>query len=152
MRRRPTPWAICVMAIVGIGLSSPAWAVSFSAIGQFTANSVSTPGQAGESFQLTINVDSTNDGTAGTGYRFNGTGDLWIDGILIYNDIDARILQAANGLGAFQIDLLTPIPRIIFALVNNFVPTIYDPSGPSVLIDPALIQGRNVNAFDSGSG
>ena len=99
MRKSQTPLVACCFAIVMCaGLSSPVWAVSFTAIGQFTSNSVSTPGLAGDSFQLTIDVDSTNDGPASAGFRFNGTGDLQINGILIYDDISARILQAAEVL------------------------------------------------------
>ena len=152
MRKSQTPLVACCFAIVMCaGLSSPVWAVSFTAIGQFTSNSVSTPGLAGDSFQLTIDVDSTNDGPASAGFRFNGTGDLQINGILIYDDISARILQAANAPGAFQMDLL-PIGSGPFSVANNFGSTIYDPSGPSVLINPELIQGRSVNAFDVGFG
>ncbi len=135
-----------------IGLSSPAWAVSFTAIGQFTLDSVNTPGRAGDSFQLTINVDSTNDGPAGGGFLFDGTGDLLINNILIYDDLSAQIFQAGNGPGIFQMNLDTPIGLGPFTVLGNFGLTIYDPSGPSVLIDPALIQGRNVNAFDGRSG
>lgn len=111
MRRMPTPWVASVFAItMCIGLPSPAWAVSFTAVGEFSAISshIMPIPAIGDTYEMIIEVDPTNDGISGTGFRFLGTGDLLINNMLVYNDISASILQTGSNAQSFQMALFIP--------------------------------------------